>query len=148
MKVDYNNCYSHFVFVTADRIPVITEEYRPRIEKYITGIVANQQSKMYAVWINPEHAHFLASRSPKISEERLATIVADSSQLFINNNKLTPTHFEWQQSCAAFSVSKSDIDRVCRYILNQAEHHKNMTFAQEYDKMMNHYLKGSRWDMT
>ena len=23
-----------------------------------------------------------------------------------------------------------------------------MTFAQEYDKMMNHYLKGSRWDMT
>lgn len=147
MKVEFHNCFTHFVFTTAGRMPLIEEEHRDRIEKYISGIVANQHSKMYAIWANPEHAHFVVSRSPKISEERLATIIADSSQLFINNNKLTRTHFEWQETCAAFSVSKSDVDRVCRYILSQAEHHKKMTFAQEYDKMMSHYLKGASWDI-
>lgn len=147
MKVDFHNCYTHFVFTTYGRIPLIDEEHRDRIEKYITGIVTNQHSRMYAIWVNPEHAHFLVSRSPKISEERLATIIADSSQLFINNNKLTRTSFAWQETCGAFSVSKSAVDSVCRYILNQAEHHKKVTFAQEYEQMMSHYLKGSRWDV-
>jgi len=45
--------------------------------------------------------------------------------------------FSWQETGAAFSVSKSGVDRVCKYILNQAEHHKQVSFAQEYD----HYLK-------
>ena len=128
-------------------MPSIEEKHRDRIEKYMSGIVANQHSKMYAIWANPEHAHLVVSRSPKISEERLATIIGDSSQLFINNNNLASTSFAWQETCAAFSVSKSNLDKVCRYILNQAEHHRKMTFAQEYDKMMNHYLKGTRWDM-
>ena len=138
MKVEFHNCYTHFVLTTAGRIPLIEEDNRDRIEKYISGVVAHQYSKMYAIWANPEHAHFLVSRSPKISEERLATIVADSSQLFINNNKLSRTTFAWQDTCAAFSVSKMDVDRVCRYIMCQAEHHKVMTFAQEYEKMMRH----------
>ena len=145
MRVDFFNCYTHFVMTTADRQPVIPEEHRVRIEKYITGIVTKQESKMYSIWVNPDHAHLLVSRSPRISEEKLATIVADSSQLFINNSGFLRTHFDWQQSCAAFSVSKSDVPQVCRYILNQAEHHRKMTFTQEYEEMLNYYLKGTRW---
>ena len=114
MKVDFHNCFTHFVFTTAGRMPLIKEEHRDRIEKYISGIVANQHSKMYAIWANPDHAHFVVSRSPKISEERLATLMADSSQLFINNNQLTHGRFDWQEKCAAFSVSKSEVDKVCR----------------------------------
>ena len=146
MKIDFHNLYTHFVFITAGRIPLITEQQRDRIEKYITGIIAKNYSKMYSIYANPEHVHFLISRSPKISEERLATIVADSSQQFINKNRLTSLPFAWQQSCAAFSVSKSDVDRVCKYILNQPEHHKKITFAKEYETMMEFYLKGLRWD--
>ena len=79
---------------------------------------------MYAIYANPEHVHFLVSRSPSISEEKLAAIVANSSEEFINQNNLCQGKFKWQQSASAFSISKSQVENVCRYILGQPEHHK------------------------
>ena len=74
--------------------------------------------------------HFLVSRSPKMSEENLSTIVAESSQRFINENKLCENQLAWQQTASAFSVSKSDVDKVCKYILNQPEHHSQNEFCR------------------
>jgi len=139
MKIEYNNLYTHFVFSTYNRQVLIPEHNRIRIEKYITGIVNNNSSKLYAIYANPEHVHFLVSRSPSISEEQIATIVADSSEHFINENKLAGHNFSWQRSASAFSVSKSDIDKVCKYILNQPNHHKKQSFAEEYEQFIKYY---------
>ena len=139
MKIKYNNLYTHFIFITQNRLPIIVEKHRERIEKYITGIVNNNDSKLYAIFANPEHVHFFVSRSPKLSEEDLATIVADSSERFINVNRLCVGLFAWQQSAAAFSVSKSDVDRVCKYILNQSKHHRRISFAEEYESFIKFY---------
>ena len=87
MKIQYHNLYTHFIFITQNRLPYIPEKNRERIEKYITGIINNNHSKLYSIYANPEHIHFLASRAPRLSEETLATIVADSSSKFINDNK-------------------------------------------------------------
>jgi REP element-mobilizing transposase RayT len=141
MKIEYNNLYTHFIFTTLHRLPVIHEKHRERIEKYMTGIIHNNNSHLYSIYANPEHVHFLVSRSPKLSEESLATRVAESSQRFINENKLCDRQFAWQETAAAFSVSKSDADKVCKYILNQKEHHRKMTFAEEYEKFINFYQK-------
>jgi putative transposase len=145
MKIEYNNLYTHFVLVTSSRLPLIEEKNRVRIEKYITGIINNNDSKLYAIYANPEHVHILVSRSPRLSEEALASIVTDSTERFINDNKLCKGQFAWQQSAAAFSVSKSDVDKVCKYILNQPEHHKKVSFTEEYDSFISFYQKGVRW---
>jgi len=141
MKVEYNNLYTHFIFTTFLREPVILNTIRERIEKYITGIVNNNGCQLYAIYANPEHVHFLVSRSPNIDEESLACIVANSSTNFINKNKLCKCNFQWQMSCSAFSVSKQEIDHVCKYILNQPEHHKKHTFKDEYDSYIKFYQK-------
>ncbi|MGE0088146.1 MAG: IS200/IS605 family transposase [Bacteroidales bacterium] len=141
MKIDYNNLYTHFVFITSNRLPLITSKNRERIEKYITGIVNHNDCKLYSIYANPEHVHFLISRSPSLSEETIATIIANSSTKFINDNKLCPEKFSWQMSASAFSVSKGDIDRVCKYILNQPEHHRKKTFQEEYDELMHYFQK-------
>ena len=141
MKIEYNNLYTHFIFTTLHRLPLIPEKHRERIEKYITGIVNNNSSQLYSIYANPEHVHFLVSRSPKLSEETLASTVADSSQLFINQNKLCSSQFAWQETASAFSVSKSDVDKVCKYILHQPEHHRKVTFADEYEKFIKFYQK-------
>ena len=86
MKVEDNNLYTHFIFTTLHRLPLIAEKHRERIEKYVTGIVNNNDSHLYSIYANPEHIHFLVSLSPKLSEEVLASIVADSSQRFILQN--------------------------------------------------------------
>jgi len=137
MKIEFNNLYTHFVFITLKRELMIPEINRIRIEKYITGIVNNNSSKLYSIYANPEHVHILVSRSPALSEVELASIIANSSEKFINENNLSAGKFKWQDSAAAFSVSKSGIDNVCKYILNQPIHHKNVSFAHEYD----HFLK-------
>jgi len=146
MKIEYNNIYIHFVFTPLHRQPLIPEKNRIRIEKYITGIVNNYGSKLYAIYANPDHVHFLVSRDPSLSDEKLATIIADSSEKFINENNLATGHFAWQQSASAFSVSKSEVDKICKYILNQPEHHKKVTLDDEYKAFLKYYqtsVKGS-----
>ncbi len=144
MKIEYNNLYTHYIFTTLHRLPLIAEKHRQRIEKYFTGIVNNNDSHMYSIYANPEHVHFLVSRSPKLAEETLATIVAESSQRFIIQNKLCDKTFAWQESASAFSVSKSEVDKVCKYILNQPEHHKKVTFTEEYETFLKFYQKTIR----
>jgi REP element-mobilizing transposase RayT len=100
MKIEYHNLYTHFILITKNRASLISEQNRERIEKYITGIVNNNNSKLYSIYANPEHIHFLVSRSPKMAEEVLATIVADSSSKFINENKLCAGLFAWQDSAS------------------------------------------------
>jgi REP element-mobilizing transposase RayT len=139
MEILYYNLFTHFVFIVQDRYPHITEQCRERIEKYITGVVNRHGCKMFAIYANPDHTHFLVSRSPSISERELATIVADATERFINANHFCNGRFHWQTTCAAFSISKQDIDKVCKYILNQYEHHKKQSFADEYDKIMQFY---------
>ena len=144
MKIEYNNLYTHFIFITLNRLPIILEKNRQRIEKYITGIVNNNDSKLYAIYANPEHVHILISPSPKLSEEDLATIITKSSFQFINENKLCIGRFSWQESASAFSVSKSDVNKVCKYILNQVRHHRKVSFAEEYDSFIKFYKKTAR----
>lgn len=52
MKIEYHNLYTHFVFTTLFRLPLISEKNRVRIEKYITGIVNNNGCKLYAIYAN------------------------------------------------------------------------------------------------
>ncbi len=141
MKIEYKNLYTHFVFTTLHREPMIPEKNRERIEKFITGIVKNYNCRLYAIYANPEHIHFLVSRAPNISEEYLAGIIAESSEKFINKYKLVKGSFAWQETASAFSVSKGDVDKVCKYILNQKEHHRKITFKEEYDKFIEFYEK-------
>src|SRR6266487_2691049 len=147
MKIEYHNLYTHFILVTKNRIPLIAEKYRERVEKYIAGILNNNNSKLYSIYANPEHIHIVASRAPRLSEEVLATIIADSSSKFINDNKLSQGAFAWQDSGSAFSVSKSDVNKVRKYILNQPHHHRKISFAEEYDEFVKYYQKTLKWEI-
>ena len=141
MEVRFNNLFTHFVFTVEDRQPIIKEKNRERIEKYITGIVNNHECKLYAIYANPDHVHFLVSRCPKMNEHRLAGLVAEGAETFINTNHLRSGRFRWQTTCSAFSVSKKEVDKVCKYILNQPIRHLMESSIEEFDRMAKHYLR-------
>ena len=65
--------------------------------------------------------------------------IKQSSSKWINENKFTKTHFEWQKGYGAFSYSKSQMDNVIRYIQNQEEHHKTKTFKEEYLEILQYF---------
>ncbi len=132
MANTYTQLYVHIVFVVSDRQNLIKEENRIPLEKYITGIVNNHKSKTLAIYCNPDHTHIFIGLHPDISVSEMARLIKTNSSKWINNNKWSEFHFEWQQGFGAFTYSKSQINNVVNYILNQAEHHKKRSFKDEY----------------
>jgi putative transposase len=41
-------------------------------------------------------------------------------------------HFQWQEKYGSFNVSVSQLDTLIRYIRNQEQHHRTMTFQEEF----------------
>lgn len=141
MRVEYNNLYTHLILTTLHRLPLIQEINRIRIEKFITGIVKNNDCYLYSIYANPDHVHILVSRHPMESEGLLVNNIGNSTERFINGNNLCQGSFKWQNSCSAFSVSKSGVDKVCQYILNQQNHHRSISSEEEYKTFIKFYQK-------
>ena len=80
----------------------------------------------------PDHIHILVGIKPSISISDLVRDVKAGSSKFINDKKWMNGKFNWQEGFGAFSYSKSNLDTVVKYILNQEEHHQKRTFKEEY----------------
>lgn len=115
---------------------MIHEPVRQRIEKYITGIVQNPGHKVLAIYCMPDHLHLFVGFRPAQSIADFMREVKSRSTVFINEEKLLPAHFQWQEGYGAFSYSKSHVQKVIDYVFNQPEHHKNETFKDEYIRLL------------
>jgi len=91
---------------------------------------------MLAVNNVADHLHMFVGLNPAQSISDLMRLVKGDSSEWINNEKLTQGKFQWQEGYGAFSHSKSQIDKVVKYILNQQEHHKKTDFLAEYRQML------------
>ena len=80
----------------------------------------------------PDHTHLLVGLKPSISISDLVRDIKAGSSKFITDRNFVKGKFNWQEGFGAFSYSKSQIDSVIQYILNQEEHHKKKTFKEEY----------------
>ncbi len=132
MANTYTQLYIQFIFAVKGRQNLIRESFRDELEKVMCGIVNNHKCKTYAIYCNPDHTHIFVGMHPTISPSKLMEQVKSGSSKWINDKKLIPGKFNWQDGFAAFTYSKSHIDKVVKYILNQPEHHKKQTFKDEY----------------
>lgn len=139
MANTYTQLYTHIVFAVKGRTSIIHNDSKDRIYKYISGIIANQNQKLYIINGMPDHIHILISMKPNLALSDLVKEVKEHSTKFINNQKLIAGKFQWQQGFGGFSVSHSQLDVVLNYIKNQEEHHKKRTFKEEYLEMLKKY---------
>ena len=136
MANTYTQIYIHIVFAVQGRYNLIPKTIREELHKYITGIVQNRNQKMLAILCMPDHTHILVGMKPDISVSDLTRDIKAISSKFINDNRLLKGKFNWQIGFGAFSYSKSQIDSVVKYILNQEQHHKWKTFRHEYLELL------------
>jgi len=132
MANTYTQLYVQIVFAVQGRLNLITERNRDELEKYICGIIKNKKSKPLAIYCNPDHTHILIGLHPATSVSSLTRDIKANSSKFINDKKWVKGKFNWQDGFGAFSYSKSQIDSVAKYILNQPKRHKKQTFKEEY----------------
>ena len=136
MADTYTQLYVQIVFAVKHRQNLIKEKHREEIEKYICGIITNNKSKPLAIYCNPDHLHVLIGVHPSFSIAVMARDIKSYSSRLINEKKWVLGKFEWQAGYGAFSYSKSQVDAVIKYILNQPNHHAKKSFREEYLSML------------
>jgi REP element-mobilizing transposase RayT len=94
-------------------------------------------------YFNTDHTHALVDLPTNLTIEQVVQLLKGSSSHWINENRLLRGRFAWGRGYGAFSVSHSDIDRVCKYIANQGEHHRRRSFEDEYQLFVKRY--GLEW---
>jgi putative transposase len=132
MPNTYSQIYIQIVFAVKGRQNLISKDNREELHKYITGIVKNREQKILSIFAMPDHMHLLVGLKPSIAISDLVRDIKAGSSQFINESQWMNGKFHWQEGFDAFSYSKSQIDNVIKYILNQEEHHKKFTFKEEY----------------
>ena len=132
MANTYTQIFIQIVFAVKGRQNLIPSENREELHKFITGIVQHRGQKLLAVFAMPDHIHLLVSVKPTILISDLVRDIKAGSSKFINDKKWMNHKFNWQEGYGAFSYSKSSVDLVVKYILNQEEHHKTKSFKTEY----------------
>ncbi|MCJ7554457.1 MAG: IS200/IS605 family transposase [Ignavibacteriaceae bacterium] len=136
MANTYSQIYIHIVFTVLGRQNLIPKQIREELHKYITGIVQKRDQKMLAVFCIPDHSHIFIGMKPTLCISDLVRDIKAGSSKHINDNQLIKGKFNWQEEFGAFSYSRSQIDTVIKYILNQEEHHKKKTFREEYIELL------------
>ena len=131
--------YVQIVFAVQGRGNLIPEKRRDELEKYICGIINKQKSKPLAIYCNPDHIHILLGLHPTSAVSDLTRIIKANSSKFINEQRWLRGKFGWQEGFGAFTYSKSHIDAVIMYILNQPIHHRKKTFREEYLQILKQF---------
>jgi len=129
----------HAVWGTKNRYPFLTKEVR---EKLISHIKENAKTKQ--IYIDrldghTEHLHCLFGLNADTSIAKTLQLLKGESAFWINKQQLTASKFEWADEYFAVSVSESIVDKVRAYIDGQEEHHKKVTFTQEYEEFISKY---------
>ena len=132
MANTFTQSYFHLVFSPANRDALIDKGWKDNLERYMTVCIQNRKHKLLAINAQRDHIHILIGYYLSDLIPDLVENIKTASTHWINDNKLTTFKFEWQKGYGAFTHSKSQIDKVVKYILNQDSHHKRMNFREEY----------------
>ncbi|MDO9185027.1 MAG: IS200/IS605 family transposase [Bacteroidia bacterium] len=139
MSQSLTKIYTHLVFSTKYRESVLHKEVQTELYSYLGGICKNLECFPIKIGGYTDHIHILCLLSKKIAVMKLLEEVKKNSSKWIKTKGEEFAGFHWQDGYGAFSVNPSEIDIVVRYIENQEEHHKKVSFQDEYRAFLKKY---------
>ena len=128
----YTQIIYHIVFSTKNRQGALDTEKHEPLFRYIWGIIKNKQSTLHQVNGMTDHLHILTELHPSIA---LADFVKDiklACTKWIRTEKIFPDFDGWQEGYGAFTHSRQEKPRLIEYIRTQKEHHRQVSFKDEY----------------
>ena len=136
MPSTHSSLHYHLVFSTKDRYPFITEALRTRLHAFLGGSVRTLGGVAEAIGGTSDHVHMLVSLRPTQSLAGVLKDIKQASSAWLHDEMKIPK-FAWQEGYGAFTVSASQVEGVKRYIAEQACHHRNHSFQDEYLQLLN-----------
>ena len=134
----------HLVFSTKDREPLLHDEFRADLHAYIGGILAESGGSLLAAGSVADHIHLLVAHPRTMTPADLVREIKVSTSKWIKQRDSRLSRFHWQAGYGMFSISPKHRPDLEQYIGNQAEHHRKVSFQEEYRKILTRY--GMEWD--
>ena len=133
MPQSLSNVVVHIVFSTKNRQPWLREVDRDRLYAYMATVLTNEvESSAILIGGVEDHVHILCRLSRKFALMDVVKASKTETTKWIKKQGPALQDFHWQNGYGAFSVSASNVEQVKRYIARQEEHHKKMTFQEEF----------------
>ena len=133
------NVLVHLVFSTKERRPLLRDDVRSKLHAYIIGILENHGSPSLETNSVADHIHILFSLSRTITIAKIVEEVKTGSSSWLKTQGDDYRNFHWQNGYGAFSIGQSQMEEVKKYIANQPEHHRKISFQDEYRKFLERY---------
>ncbi|MEW5841651.1 MAG: IS200/IS605 family transposase [Bacteroidota bacterium] len=132
--MSYVKIWIHGVWGTKNHERVLSKEIRERLFQHIRENAKEKQ--IYVDFINggSDHVHCLLALNAEMSIAKVMQLIKGEAAYWANKNALLKPKLEWTNEYFAASVSESMLDKVRSYIRNQEEHHKRITFKNEYEE--------------
>jgi len=131
MAHTYTSLLFHCVFSTKERRPWIDADLQKRLWPYLGGIATENRMKALAIGGVEDHVHMVLSLPSTLSVSKAMQLIKGGSSKWIHDTFPTHRGFAWQDAYGAFSIGVSQIASTRKYIENQTEHHRKMTFQEE-----------------
>ena len=132
----YTQIYYHIVFSSKNRERVLIPENREQLFRYVWGVVKNKKCHLYRVGGTSDHVHIFSSLHPTVSLSDFVKDIKVSTSRWIKAESVFRGFAGWQDGYGAFTQSDDDKDDVIEYIKGQEEHHKRVSFVDEYRAML------------
>lgn len=132
----YHQILYHIVFSTKNRARSLSNEESTELYKYIWGIIKNHNCHLYRINGVEDHIHIVCDLHPSCKLSDLIKDVKVASSLWVKNSRRFPDFTGWADGYAAITLSIKEKDTVINYIKNQREHHKKISFAEEYREFL------------
>jgi len=126
----------HLVFSTKDRARVLTPVLQTELHPYLAVVLRDNGCPSLQVGGMDDHVHLIFGLSRTLTVAQVVETVKTNSSKWIKTKGPELAGFHWQGGYGAFSVSQSKADEVVRYIQGQAEHHRILTFQEEFRKFL------------
>jgi Transposase and inactivated derivatives len=139
MSHSYTNLLTHIVYATKSRRPLIDSTLESRLFPYFGGILRQLGGKLYVVNGVEDHVHLLAELPASIAVAEAVGKIKGNSTHWIHESFSDRSEFAWQRGYAAFSVSKSNVSLVARYIERQKTHHRKRSFQDEFVQLLHRH---------
>ena len=145
MAQSFSAVYVHLVFSTKERRPFLKDRLvRESLHAQMGGISKTLQCPPILVGGVEDHIHLLARFGRTITQAKWVKELKRVSNLWLKEQGIKYSNFQWQGGYATFSVSQSNQEEVTKYIANQQEHHSKMSFQDEVRLLLRRHA--IEWD--
>ncbi|PTN10408.1 transposase [Mangrovibacterium marinum] len=139
MSQSLSKLYVHLIFhIKRDEVKIMEEDCN-ELYAYVGAIIKDNESIPLSINGTNDHVHILCIMSKNIALAKLVEEIKRHSSRWIKEKGSHYKQFAWQGGYAGFSVSQSVHNKTKKYIENQREHHKTISFKEELLAFLKEY---------